>query len=167
MHVGVVACNGRDMNTVWMWSKRAAPKERKVCQPCADWLVGEKLADIARTAFSCMCCVVLATAYCSLPTAHCPLRKVWGRVWDRVWGRGPETIVFVTFSGPQEQSGPETIVFVRFGAQTGHSDGGSDGRAANGPRSGHGRAMVGGRSGGVGPELRGRLSAQVGAARSA
>ena len=57
MHVGVVACNGRDMNTVWMWSKRAAPKERKVCQPCADWLVGEKLADIARTAFSCIGCV--------------------------------------------------------------------------------------------------------------
>ena len=50
MNVDMVACKGKDMHTVWMRSKRAAPKERKVCQPCADWLVGEKLADIAPTA---------------------------------------------------------------------------------------------------------------------
>ena len=56
MNVDMVACKGKDMHTVWMRSKRAAPKERKVCQPCADLLVGEKLADIARTAFSCMRC---------------------------------------------------------------------------------------------------------------
>ena len=57
MNVGVVACTGTHMHTIWMRGKRASPKERKVCQPCADWLVWEKLADIARTAFSCMRCV--------------------------------------------------------------------------------------------------------------
>lgn len=57
MNVGVVACKGTHMHTIWMRGKRASPKERKVCQLCADWLVREELADIACTAFFCMRCV--------------------------------------------------------------------------------------------------------------
>ena len=49
MNVDMVACKGRDMHTLWMRSKRAAPKRRGVCQSCADWVVRENLADIAST----------------------------------------------------------------------------------------------------------------------
>ena len=46
-NVSMAACKQIHVHTIWMRSKCATPKERTVCQPCADWFVGEKLADIA------------------------------------------------------------------------------------------------------------------------
>ena len=46
-NVNMAACKQIHVHTIWMRSKCATPKERTVCQPCADWFVGEKLADIA------------------------------------------------------------------------------------------------------------------------
>ena len=73
--VNMVACKRIHVHTIWTRSKRATPKERKVCQPCADWLVVEKLADILEHRGGCaestmqlfLCAGLIAQLNASMP----------------------------------------------------------------------------------------------------
>ena len=44
-NVSMLTCKQASLHMVWMYSKRARPKERACCAVCFAWVIGENLAE--------------------------------------------------------------------------------------------------------------------------